>query len=125
MTLTSNFDKSGKGGGKPNKPEDEKDIVFYEIAGDPRNICFVQPDGRQQIFYYADIMQQEYDPNKSTLTLSFRTATVTIAGNNLEKLFEGFKTHTIKQIKCVEERYAAMKEETEMVVTAIEIKVTS
>ncbi len=121
MTLTSSFDKSGRGGGKSNNPDDEKDIIFYENAGDPRNVCFIQPDGKEQVFYYADIMQQEYDPSSNSLTLRFYTASVKLTGKNMEQLRDSFRTHTVKKVRCVEKRYEKTKEETEIVVTKIEL----
>ncbi len=123
MNLTGNFDKlnKGKDGQKndPSKQNDDQEIENYSTAGQVRNLCFVQTDGKRLFLNYAYLVSGEYSPEANTIKLVYTTHEITLKGRNLEGLFESLMGHAPRQIVAVEKRYEGVKEETAIIVNEI------
>lgn len=125
MNLTGNFDKLNKGKDGQNtdasKPDDTQEIENYSTTGHVRNLCFVQTDGKRLFLNYAYLVSGEYSPEANTIKLVYTTHEITLKGRNLECLFESLMSHVPRQIVAVDKRYEGTKEESEIVVNAINI----
>ena len=107
MNLKFKFDKKNQN--DPDNMQDpaaSNDIEIYESESHARNVCFVEPSGRQIFLNYAYLVAGEFSPNESMITLTFTTHSVVLKGNNLEGLFESFANQTCRKIKAQDERYA-------------------
>lgn len=106
-----------------NQETGEQKPVFekYDSQGQVRNICFVQADGKQIFLNYSYLISGESSPVENSITLLFTTHTVTLKGNNLEKLYAELSTQITKAIYCIDKRYIQIKNETDSVVTEISI----
>lgn len=121
MGLTDKFDEMN--GGKKNNPEKQggqpNEPVNYPTAGDVRNLCFVQPDGKRQFLNYAYLISGEYDPEASEIKLTYTTHVVALKGYNLEALFESLMVQVPKEIVGIDNRYS--EESNEATTGVIEI----
>jgi len=127
MSLTFKFDKLNennpkKRDGKKDMPGAEKDIEVFDKAGQVRNVCFIETDGKCLFLNYSYLVSGEFSPADRIITLTFTTHTIILKGHNLESLFEEFIEHLPKLIKCIDKRYEAMKDKSEGFVTEIIVK---
>lgn len=86
-----------------------------------RNLCFVWPNGRKKFFSYSYLITGEYDPEKSTITLTFTSDTVIMKGLRLDALFSELLSLSPKKIVCADERYNSLVEDDWYLVNEIEI----
>jgi len=102
----------GNGGGKDG---------HYAEPGSIRNVCFVWPNGRMKSLNYSYLVATDYDPEQNAIILAFTSHTVTLTGHNLAPLFHDLLMQLPKYIVCVDERYAALVESGQPVVTDIKV----
>lgn len=125
MNLTGNFDKLNRGKDGQNtdasKPDETQEIENYSTIGHVRNLCFVQTDGKRLFLNYAYLVSGEYSPEANTIKLVYTTHEIMLTGRNLDGLFESLMAHVSRQIVAVDKRYKGTKEESEIVVNAINI----
>lgn len=124
MSLKDEFEKLD-GDNQDKKSETGLDIEHYTTSASGRNLTFVQPNGDREFFNYADLVNAKYVQADDEIQLTFRTDTInklTLKGRNLLSLFNSLAENNPKKISCIDKRYAATKEESEIVVTAIIIQ---
>jgi len=124
MSLIFNFDKY-KAVANPKqevaKQDDADDITKFESAPNARSLYLIASNGVHSIISYSQLPKADFHPAENKIELNFLTHTVTLTGNNLEKLFEAFQLQLPKRIVCLDKRYQAIKEENDTYVTDIVI----
>ena len=115
MSLNSSFNQSSP-------PQRPKSLKYHKTDGHARNLCFVLLHGRRLFLSYAYLISGDVSPQENTLTLTFTTHIVTLKGRNFAPLFDSLNVHALESITAVEERYAATEEETESLVTHIDVQ---
>jgi hypothetical protein len=126
MNLKYKFDKNNDNDPEQNQGADkehaENDIEYFENKIEVRNLCIVDTNGKETVFYYSDLRRQEYSPDENCIQLFFIGFEVTLKGNNLESLFQEFKNHLPKTIRVIDKRYEATKEKSDSFLTEFIIR---
>src|SRR4051812_19173038 len=109
----------------PGQAESSVNTQLYPNAGYNRLVAFVLPSGDCESFNYAYLVSLKNRTQDGMILAIFTTDTVTIKGYNLQNLyFELFDSRN-RIVKCVDERYKALEETDESIVTEITIKKNS
>lgn len=96
-------------------------ITYHDTETNVRYVCFVRGDGTKLFLNYAHLTSGAFMPEENSIRLAFATHAVELRGRNLAPLFESFALHRPRQVETVDERYAATEDETESIVTRIEM----
>lgn len=122
MSLDFEFNFEKRHEGKEGKASDVlQKNENYPASPHVRNICFVLADGKRIFFSYSYLISGEYNPDESTIQLSFTTHEVTLKGHALENLYLDLLYHLPKQITCSDERYNEVNKGSKYVVNDIVI----
>lgn len=121
MSLKDRFANHSDTPAEQPQPEEQKSVELYDTAGHARNICFVQAEGSMTFLNYAYLVSGAFMSDQSLINLTFTSHLVEIKGRNLIKLFNGFFDCKIKSISEDNERYKALKNETDIEVSEISI----
>lgn len=95
---------------KNNDPTKKEGGINYELQSNVRNICFVQPDGNSVFLNYGYLISGEYLPIENKVILYFTSHTVSLAGLNLDILYQELLKHLPQVIVCKEDRYNELSE---------------
>lgn len=95
------------------------DPVTYPSSGIVRNVCFIQLSGTATFLNYSYLVSGELTQDEIILT--FTTHRVLLKGTGLKDLFRAFMEQIPKIIEQQNERYVAIDDEAESMVTEIEI----
>lgn len=124
MSLKLKYDLQGKKILDESNGHDStsENIVLHETECNVRNICFIQCDGKRIFLNYAYLISGDYFPDENKIILTFTTHTITLKGQLLNFLFEGFINQKFQQITSIDLRYALVGKIEESFVTEIHIK---
>ncbi len=82
----------------------------YEAAGNVRNVCFVQPDGKMIFLNYAYLISGEINPEKTEIILSFTSHVIYLFGINLEMIYFDFMKNLPLHLSSTDRRYNDLQE---------------
>lgn len=105
MSLKDRFANHSENAAEQPQPEEQKSVELYDTAGHARNICFVQTTGESIFLSYAYLCFASFNPDRSTISLTFTTHQVVIKGNDLGGIFDSIFSQQIKTLKVNEKRY--------------------
>ena len=97
--------------------ESENDSYFSH--SNVRTIQFQWPDGRKLFLNYSYLVSGEYDPKQHTITLVFTSTNIVLKGVKLNLLFEELVIQKVRQVVCIDPRYAQVQNEGQAVVNEI------
>lgn len=102
-------------------PVPDVNATHYLVPGNVRPICFAWQDGERLILNYAYLVSVHFLPDDNCMTLSFTTHKMVLKGLRLDILFIGLMDQLPRIITCTDERYAALADQDDPVVTSMTV----
>ena len=97
----------------------DSDTKLYQNVSNARNLTIVLADGKKVFLNYAYLISGELGIEGDQIVLTFTTHTVEFKGSKLDKLFEEFTGHLIKQVTCTDQRYNDILKRDETVINEV------
>ena len=93
----------------------------YPQEGYGRNLAFRLADGSRLFLSYSYLVACEYKPEDGVIELEFTTRLIRLKGIRLEELFDALMSQVPRNIVCRNDRYEALSDQKEILVTEIEV----